>query len=444
MVTLLLFIAIFIATIDGWNNGLAKTPPMGFSTWNYFKYDFNETTFYNIIDGFVNNGMKDVGYKYVNVDAGWWYEINNTIIRNSSGYLTYDPVRYPNGIESVINYAHKNGLKYGHYTDCGQYSCNKQGPMSEGYEQQDISLFVEWGIDMIKVDECSTVGNVTQIAFKWRDMLNKTVSGRDILFSDCHIGCVHDPTWSRYDNKTGQNNTDFFQPWCPSVANMWRISRDIKSNWASILHNIDCAKGIGKYAGPNAWNDPDMLEIGVGDFDDYGKSGDQIKVIQRMNEAHFSLWCIVSAPLIAGNDVVNMSDMIKNVLINKDAIDVNQNYLNHAGDLLINFNGITNEFKQEMIKQTEMNNNMTEIWYKPLPDIIGDAAILFLNRDNATSYNVSVNFNELPLFSNHDSNGMCNYFDIWSKEMKSGSNYNDQVLPQSVKFFRLQNCSQSF
>ena len=119
MASCLFLIVLFqlILSVYSWDNGLALTPPMGFSTWNFFRFNFNETTFYEITDSFISSGMKSVGYEYINVDAGWWYQINNTIIRNSSGYLTYDPIKYPSGIQSVINYIHSKGLKYGHYTD---------------------------------------------------------------------------------------------------------------------------------------------------------------------------------------------------------------------------------------------------------------------------------------------------------------------------------------
>ncbi|ETO12765.1 hypothetical protein RFI_24610 [Reticulomyxa filosa] len=198
------------------NNGLGLTPPMGWSTWNYFARDWNASVFYQAVNVFVKMGLKEVGYEYINVDGGWWYHINNSIVRNASGFMTFDPVKYNisgygTSIVDVINYVHSNGLKYGHYTDAGVSACDKDTPMSEYYETQvsahnnfyfiiiiiDIALFVEWGMDMIKVDACYVQENETVIMQRWQKMLNAT--GRPVLLSDCRNGCMHDNSTNQFD-----------------------------------------------------------------------------------------------------------------------------------------------------------------------------------------------------------------------------------------------------
>ena len=170
------------------------------------------------------------------VDGGWWWSVNSTVTRNATGYAYVDPIKYPNGIEYVINYIHSHGLKYGHYTDAGTNACDGDAQMSENYMAQDIELFTSWGMDMIKVDACAVKGNDTEIIFKWRDQLNAT--GRPILFSDCRNQCL----------------TNNWKPWCIDLANMWRISGDIGPHWSNMLHNLDATKSFGKYAQPGAWN----------------------------------------------------------------------------------------------------------------------------------------------------------------------------------------------
>ena len=140
------------------DNGVALTPPMGWSTWNYHHRVFNESTFYNAATIMISSGMQDVGYEYINVDGGWWAR-NGTaksLIRNATGYTTYSFVKYPNGIKKVIEYIHSKGFKYGHYTDAGQDACDGDKLMSQDYTYQDLSLFInEYDIDMIKIDACN-------------------------------------------------------------------------------------------------------------------------------------------------------------------------------------------------------------------------------------------------------------------------------------------------
>ena len=298
------------------------------------------------------------------------------------------------------------------------------------------SLFIEWGIDMLKLDSCNVQGNITENVFEFGSLIaesyNKT--GKEILFSNCHNGCMNDYTKEKYIVRE-------WQPWCIDNFNMWRISNDIKPTWARMLHNIDCMKYFGKYGQPGAWNDPDFLEVGNGEFKDnttlYPK---QYNKMINMNRAHFSLWCITSAPLIAGNNLINMTDNILNILTNKYAIEINQNYLNNAGDIIDAFNETSNKLINKRKLQRSNDGNNTDIWYKPLPEYIGDAALLFLNRNdtnNTDAYcNISVSFIDLPLNKTY-----CDYFNIWEEtNITNVKQYSAIVPPQSVKFLKLYNC----
>eukprot|EP01084_Bolivina_argentea_P083289 150818_1 len=430
MALLVLLLSLLSTSTHTLDNGVALKPPMGWSTWNFYALNISAELFLNVTDIFISSGMKSVGYEYVNVDAGWWWTVNGYAKRNASGYIYVNPNKYPNGIIPVINYIHSKGLKYGHYTTAGIAYCGdgaKNG--SELFMNQDIDLFVnEWKIDMIKVDACHVQGNDTEIAFKWTSMLNAT--GRHVLFADCRNQCGNEPNVS----------TMQWHSWCPQLANTWRTSKDIKAYWYKILHNIDTMKGRGKYGGPGNWNDPDMLEVGnAPDFE-----GIESKI--DINRAHFSLWCISSAPLIAGNDLVNMTKITLDILMNKDAIDIDQDYnnvYNNSGDIITYFDkyiteGFAKQYENECIK----NKNMTELWYKPLSDRLGNGAIVYLNRDNVTSYDVSVQLKDLPLFmeNNHNEPIQCEIFDVWTKEMNLNVEYKTTLSPQSARFLRLSNC----
>ena len=159
-----------------------------------------------------------------------------------------------------------------------------------------------------------------------------------------------------------------------------------------------------------------------------------------MNEAFMSLWCITSAPLITGNDLRNMDDAIFEILTNKYAVGVNQNYLNNGGDNILYFN-ITDKFRQEYENEVIQNGNETEMFYKPLPNKFADGAFVFLNRDLSQFYKMSVEFNQLPLTNNHNDDLECTVYDIWNKTTIKATSFNANIYPQSVKFMLLSNCT---
>lgn len=385
------------------DNGLARTPPMGWCSWNHYHRHYNETLFYQTADAFVSKGLKKCGYEYINIDGGWWEGVDTRhIVRNSTGYILASKEKFPKGIETMIAYIHSKGLKYGHYTDAGKHACNKDAPMSEGYEHQDATLFASWGIDMIKIDSCGTTEPAKTLMKRWHDELNAT--GRPILLSNCHNYC-NGTTWD---------------PWCAEWTNMWRTSNDIQGTWKKIMWNLDSLKGRGKYGKPGSWNDPDFLEVDTGNL--RFKAGNQ-KIMDE-NQAHFSLWVITSSPLILGNDVINMHENITNLVTNKQAISINQAYAGNAGDLL-------------------SSKDNAEIWYKPLPSLsntgpTGSAAVVLFNRDDDLIQNISVALKDLPSLGGKTSCSCCS---VWEGLCKLCKNvYVEELRPHQASLVQIENC----
>jgi len=239
----------------------------------------------------VASGMKDAGYVYVNIDDCWHGE------RDGDGYIHADPVRFPSGIAALADYVHSKGLKLGIYSDAGTLTCERW-PGSRGYEQKDADQYAAWGVDYLKYDWCYTSGqNVRDSYTLMRNCLLNT--GRPIVFSIC--------SWS------------FPGSWVVDVGNLWRTTGDISDNWYSMVSIIDINAGLYMYAGPGHWNDPDMLEVGNGGMTD------------TEYRAHFSMWCIMAAPLIAGNDLRNMSASTLEILTAPEVIAVDQDPLGKQG-----------------------------------------------------------------------------------------------------------------
>jgi alpha-galactosidase len=312
-------------------DNLALTPPMGWNSWNKFACDVNEKLIREVADAMVSAGLKAAGYQYIVIDDCWHGK------RDSLGFIHPDPVRFPSGMKALADYIHAKGLKFGIYSDAGAQTCGSR-PGSRGHEYQDALTYAKWGVDYLKYDWCNTDGLSAKGAYTtMRDALYAT--GRPIVFSLCEWG--NNKPWG----------------WAKEVGHLWRTTGDIyncfdceKNNgtWSAwgVMKIIDMQKGLREYAGPGHWNDPDMLEVGNG---------------MPVNEdrAHFSMWCMLAAPLIAGNDLRNMSKETLEILANQEVIAVNQDSLGIQG------------FKQSMI-------DSVEVWYKPLKG--GDWALCFLNR----------------------------------------------------------------
>jgi len=322
-------------------DGLALTPPMGWNSWNKFGCDVDEKLIRETSDAIVASGMKAAGYEYVVIDDCWQGE------RDSLGFIRPDPKRFPSGMKALGDHIHSKGLKFGIYSDVGAKTCGGR-PGSRGYEYQDAKTYASWGVDYLKYDWCNNEGlNAVGAYTTMRDALFST--GRPIVFSICEWG----------DNKPWE--------WAKNIGHLWRTTGDIThcwdceenhGTWSSfgIMRILDKQKGLKIHAGPGRWNDPDMLEVGNG-------------MTVSEDRAHFSMWAMLAAPLIAGNDVRSMSNETRETLSNKEVIAVNQDPLGAQGFPAVSEDGL-------------------EIWAKPLSN---DAwAICFLNRSKETK---DVNFN---------------------------------------------------
>jgi alpha-galactosidase len=310
---------------------LAKTPPMGWNSWNKFGCDVSEKLIKEMADGMVKSGMKDAGYSYVVIDDCW------QVGRDSLGNIVADPIRFPSGMKVLGDYIHSKGLKFGIYSCAGSLTCQRR-PGSRGYQFQDAKTYAQWGVDYLKYDWCYEEGQNPKAAYKTMTDALKAC-GRPIVFSICEWG----------DGKPWE--------WGKGIGHLWRTTPDIidcyncEVNWSGlgVLNIIDKQASLQQYNGPGHWNDPDMLEVGNG-----GMTYDEYKT-------HFSMWAMMAAPLMAGNDLRNMDDATKEILTNKDIIAIDQDTL-----------GI------QATKFLDMGDY--EIWAKPLAN--NEIALCFMNRTN--------------------------------------------------------------
>lgn len=278
-------------------DSLAQTPPMGWNSWNKFGCDVSEKLMKEMADAMVESGMRDAGYEYIVIDDCW------QIGRDSLGNIIPDPERFPNGIKALADYIHSKGLKLGIYSCAGSYTCQGR-PGSRGYQFQDARQYAAWGIDYLKYDWCSNEGQNARAAYQTMSDAIK-LSGRPIVFSICEWG--ENEPWK----------------WGKGIGHMWRVTPDIrdcyqcKFDWGGVgvLDIIDIMADLYPYAGPGHWNDAEMLEVGNG-----GMSRDEYIT-------HFSMWCMLATPLMAGNDLRKMDVETKEILTNKEVISVNQDKL---------------------------------------------------------------------------------------------------------------------
>ena len=309
-------------------NGLAATPPMGWTSWNKFGCDINEDVIKKAADAMVASGMKAAGYQYVVIDDCWHGA------RDAHGDIQPDAKRFPSGIKVLADYVHGLGLKFGIYSDAGVETCAGR-PGSRGYEFQDARQYAAWGVDYLKYDWCNTGTEDAHEAYATMAKALKE-TGRPIVFSLCEWGTAR--PWL----------------WAGRVGNLWRTTPDIYDAWEGVKGNsfgmlniLDGQAGLDSYAGPGHWNDPDMLEVGNG-----GMTADEYR-------AHFSLWAVLAAPLIAGNDLSAMTPETRAILTNAAVIAVDQDPLGVEG--------------RRILRQ-----GPAEVWARPLKG--GGRAVVLLNR----------------------------------------------------------------
>lgn len=284
------------------DNGLARTPPMGWNSWQGYRLGINEQEMRATADFFVQSGMKAAGYQYVVIDGGW-----KSMQRDSQGRLVPDPKKFPSGMKALADYIHSRGLKFGIYTDAGTKDCDSGLPGSAGHEQIDAQTFADWGVDYIKEDWCNSAGLNAQVVYtKMSNAIKAT--GRPMVFSLCEWG----------DNKPWL--------WTPQVGNLWRTTGDDRDCWdcgRATMNKLggyprgwtlilDAQIPLQQYAGLGHWNDPDMLEIGMPGLN------------ENEARAQFSLWSILAAPLMVSCNLLKMPHEYLTILLNKEVIAVDQ------------------------------------------------------------------------------------------------------------------------
>jgi alpha-galactosidase len=364
---------------------LALTPPMGWNSHNTFGVDVNEALIMEIADAMVQTGMAKVGYQYIIIDDGW------ASGRDEEGNLIPDPKKFPGGMKTLADYIHGKGLKLGICADAGIKTCGGF-PGSRGYEYQDARNFARWGIDYLKYDWCNT-GTQSAKDDYWlmSDAIRK--AGRPMVFGICEWG-TNEP-WK----------------WAKNMGHSWRTTSDISDTWdgkqkqGEIWTNLgwtlilDQQSGLEVNSGTGAWNDPGILEVGSG-----GMSIDEYRT-------HFTMWCMLAAPLMAGNDLRNMEKPIIEILTNADVIAVDQDKMGKQG--------------YKIVDQGDY-----EVWTKDLEK--GDAAYCFLNRSQTA----------MPLTIDWKKLGVLGYYKL--KDLWAGKNagttqsvYQATLPPHSVILLRL-------
>jgi alpha-galactosidase len=311
-------------------NGLAKTPPMGWNSWNVFQSHIDDKTVREMADAMVASGMRNAGYVYVNIDDTW------EGVRDARGNLSSNK-KFPD-MKALADYVHSKGLKFGVYSSPGPRTCAEY-PGSYGHEEQDAKTFAAWGIDYLKYDWCGARmiykdGDLQGVYQKMGDALLK--SGRPILYSLCEYGNGKVESWGA---KVG--------------GNLWRTTGDISDTWKSMIANVEKQAPTAPYAGPGHWNDPDMLEVGNGHMTD-----DEYRT-------HMSLWALAAAPLLAGNDIRSMTPAIKQILMNREVIAVDQDALGKQA--------------------SPLKDGNLEMWVKPLADGSVAVGVVNLSASEATA-----------------------------------------------------------
>ncbi len=352
--------------------GLVPTPPMGFNTWNTFASNIDEFMVKEIADTMVKNGMRDAGYNYIVLDDTW-----SAMERDAQGNLQAHPVKFPSGMKALGDYLHARGFKFGIYNCAGTKTCGGY-PGGWGHEFQDALKYAEWGVDYLKYDWCNTGdANPKDAYLRMRDAL--WAAKRPIVFSICEWGNSKPWEWARDVGHLWRTTGDIMdcydcvQRW----EHGWKVILDLQ--YSQVQPADGQGNGIGKYAGPGHWNDPDMLEV--------GNEG----LTLAESRAHFSAWCILAAPLIAGNDVRKMSPEITAILTDKEAIAVDQDPLGKEGW----------RFRAEPGR---------EIWVRELSG--GDWAVMVLNT-GAVAAELEVDFGHGWWFLGKDA---CTVRDIWAKQ----------------------------
>jgi len=364
---------------------------MGWNSWNTFRLKINEDLVRGIADMFVDRGFKDAGYEFIVIDDGWQVD------RDAGGNIGVNPEKFPSGIKALADYVHSKGLKFGLYSDAGYKTCGGF-PGSRGYEYQDARQYAAWGVDYLKYDWCNTGNQSAPDSYQlMRHALEQ--AGRPIVFSICEWGTSKPWLWGK------------------GIGHLWRTTFDIRPCWdcGQRVHSkgvqvenfigftkiLDLQVSLESYAGPGHWNDPDMLEV--------GNEG----LTMEENRSHFSLWCILAAPLMLGNDIRKATPEVLEILLNQEAIAVNQDPLGKQG-----------------VKVRDDGD--LEVWSKPLHD--GARAVVLFNR-SAQAANIEFRWTEIGYPAHLD----AAVRDLWQKKDQGTFQvgYNAEVAPHGVVMLKV-------
>ncbi len=404
--TLLILCLLFSASrvVSQNQKGLAHTPPMGFMTWNYFGLNIHENDIRTLSDAMVETGLRDLGFNYIFIDDGWQGG------RDNENNIIPDPVKFPSGMKALVDYVHAKGMKIGIYSDAAPLTCGGF-TASLNFEEQDAKTFAEWGFDYLKYDYCGAPSDWQTAIARYEKMSNALKnSGRNITLGICEWGDRQPWLWAK---KAG--------------GQLWRTTPDVRDKWksnitpkesheyhgigAGIMDILEINANLNHYAGPNGWNDPDMLVVGLYGKKDAPSSGlGGTGCTDTEYQSQMSLWCLMASPLMITCDVRNMNNATKRILTNKDIIDINQDPL-----------GIQAERK--------LKTNMWQVFVKPLAN--GDVALGILNTSEVAQI---VNFDLASLGITN----MKTSRDLWSKDViKIDKHIKIKVEPHETKVYRL-------
>lgn len=374
---------------------LAATPPMGWNGWNQFGPHLTSQIMRDTADAFVAKGFKDAGYEYLVIDDLWHGG------RDEKGQLYPCPKRYPEGMKALADYIHARGLKFGIYSDGGTETCAGQ-PGSQDHEEIDAQTFADWGVDYLKYDWCNALHSRANAEYRYGRMASALrATGREIIFSMCEWG-MHRP-WL-WGEKIGahlwRTGTDIFDCW-----------NDRSGNWHEIENiGFDKQRGLEQYAGPGHWNDPDFLVVGLN-----GKSRQSPG--QGCTEAEyrtqFSLWCILAAPLMIGCDVRTIDPESMEILLNHEAIAIDQDPLGKQGYFV-----------------AQIGLGLFEMWKKPLSG--GELAVGLFNRQWQRGP-VTAHWSDLEIRGAYKVRDVWSYTDLGAYD----DHFDTELEPHACRLLRL-------
>jgi len=367
LVTIICFFSITSVTSQSWSS---KSPLMGWASWNNFGVKITESIIKGQADGMVSSGLAEAGYHYINIDDGFFNG------RYKDGGLRIDSDKFPHGMKALADYIHSRGLKAGFYSEAGANTCGsvyngQTGGIGGGlyqHDQQDIDLFFKkWGFDFLKVDYCGGKEQTLDERTRYTE-IKKAIDNtgrKDINFNVCR--------WQ------------FPGSWVTTIANSWRISEDINASWNSVIYIIDKNSYLAPYVSQGHFNDMDMLEVGRG-------------LTAEEDKSHFSMWCILSAPLVLGNDLTSIPQQTKELLTNREVIAIDQDTTGIQGHLVSNI------------------GSGLQVWSKNLNGRQSKerAVVLFNRRDHAAT--MSVKWKDLNLMGAATVRDLWGHTDLGSKD----------------------------